>query len=265
MDIDAYLKRINYDGPRNLTIDTLRALHRGQLMTMPFENLDIHLGHPIVLDEARLFDKIVREHRGGFCYELNGLFGALLRDLGFDVTLLSARVSDGNDGFGPEFDHLVLLVHLDDDWLADVGFGASFHEPLVLTDGSEWAQGVSTYRLAHSGEHWTLLMGHDGTWEAQYVFTLQPRQFSDFSAMCDYHQSSPDSHFTRNRICTLNTPDGYITLTHDRLIVTQGGRREEHPLTSENDSAARLREHFGIVLNGEFPDNHSSEPPAHQL
>src|SRR4051812_2868960 len=110
MDVQAYLRRINYRGELAPTAATLRELHRAHLLAVPFENLDIHLGRPILLDEQALFDKIVAHRRGGFCYELNGLFALLLRDLGFEVTLLAAGVARADGGFGPEFDHLTLLV-----------------------------------------------------------------------------------------------------------------------------------------------------------
>src|SRR6266540_1131840 len=105
MDIQAYLCRIHYRGGLAPTAAILRELHRAHLLTVPFENLDIHLGRPILLDQEALFDKIVTRRRGGFCYELNGLFALLLRELGFDVTLLSAGVAHADGGFGPEFDH----------------------------------------------------------------------------------------------------------------------------------------------------------------
>src|SRR5690242_3051518 len=110
MDLQAYLQRINYRGEQKPTAAILRELHRAHLLAVPFENLDIHLGRPILLDQDALFDKIVRRSRGGFCYELNGLFALLLRGLGFDVTLLAAGVARADGGFGPEFDHLTLLV-----------------------------------------------------------------------------------------------------------------------------------------------------------
>src|SRR5215216_6410072 len=110
MDIPAYLDRINYHGAIDPTAAALRELHRAHLLAVPFENLDIHLGRPIVLEQQALFAKIVTRRRGGFCYELNGLFALLLRDLGFDVTLLAAGVARADGSFGPEFDHLTLLV-----------------------------------------------------------------------------------------------------------------------------------------------------------
>ena len=130
MDIEAYLDRIGYGGPRTPSLDTLRGLHRAHLLSVPFENLDVHARRPIILDRERLYDKIVRRRRGGFCYELNGLFAMLLGEMGFRVSLLSAGVARETGGFGPEFDHLALDVNLEGEWLADVGFGESIPGPL---------------------------------------------------------------------------------------------------------------------------------------
>lgn len=248
MNVDAYLRRIQYPGPRDATLETLRALHQAHLLTVPFENLDIHLGRPIVLDEAAFFDKIVTRRRGGYCYELNGLFAWLLRGLGFDVTLLSARVAEEGGQFGPEFDHLVLLVQLEGRWLADVGFGESFRDPLRLDDPEPQVQPFGAYRVSHEGGQWLMQERRpDGQWNADgYTFTLQPRQLSEFAAMCRWQQTAPESHFVQKRICSRATPDGRITLSDGRLIVTANGQRQERMLSSEAEYAAVLREYFGL-------------------
>src|SRR3984893_16188417 len=152
MDIRAYLKRINYKGPVAPSAETLRLLQVAHLCTVPFENLSIHSGEPIVLDDQALFEKIIRRRRGGFCYELNGLFAALLRTLGFDVTMLSARVANDEGVFGPDFDHMTLQASLADPWLVDVGFGDSFLEPLRLDEESEQVQGSRAYRIDREDE-----------------------------------------------------------------------------------------------------------------
>src|ERR1043165_6754189 len=136
--IDAYLARIAYSGPGDTTAATLRALHERHLLTVPFENLDIHLGREILTDEQRIVDKVVRRRRGGFCYELNGAFAALLRALGFDVEMLSARVPRADGTTSPEFDHMTLLVRAGGErWLAGVGFGECFLHPLRIDDRGE--------------------------------------------------------------------------------------------------------------------------------
>lgn len=232
MWIDAYLERIGYDGPRERSREVLRALHVRHLQTVPFENLDIHWKRPIVVDAQRFIDKIVRERRGGFCYELNGAFAELLRALGFDVKLLSGRVISADGTYGPPFDHMALLV--DGQWIADVGFGESSIVPLRL-DGT--AEG--NYRIA-DGQYQVL---RDGQWETDYYFDLEPRELHEFGPMCDHQQYSPDSPFTKKKVCTLATPDGRITLTADKLIVTRNGVREETPV---EDWEQALYDTFGI-------------------
>jgi N-hydroxyarylamine O-acetyltransferase len=238
--VEAYLERIGYPGPREPSLETLRALHLAHLYAVPFENLDIHGGRPIVLDRAALFDKIVTRRRGGFCYELNGLFAALLRELGFRVTLLSAEVAHETGGYSPEFDHLTLRVDLEEPWLADVGFGDSFRVPQRLDGGG------SDYRVIQEGGY-RVLQRLDAEWRPQYRFRLEPHLLEDFAERCVYHQTSPKSHFTQNRICTLATPAGRITLSGMRLIVTEGAAKSERALEGEAECAAMLRQSFGVV------------------
>ena len=253
-----YLERIHCmsevnRGTRAPSLAQLRTVHEAHLLAVPFENLSIHYGQSIILEEAALYDKIVRRRRGGFCYELNGLFAWLLRQLGFTVTLLSARVAQTDGGFSPAFDHMALWVrHLDGaDWLADVGFGDSFRQPLRLQpdveqDGADGRR----YRLRFDANDGSWLMQQCGEsgWEAQYRFTLQPHIMADFADRCHFQQTSPDSHFTQKRICSLALPDGRITLSDRRLITTQHGARLERELASEDEYRDVLAEQFGVIL-----------------
>jgi len=249
LDISAYLTRIKYSGGTDPSAGALRALHRAHLFTVPFENLDISLGRPIVVDETATRHKIVNLRRGGFCYELNSAFAALLRALNFQVTLLSARVARANGGEGPEFDHLTLRVDLDEPWLVDVGFGDSFLEPLLLKPGIEQIDPAGTFRLAAYSDRFRMERADDtGTWKPQYSFSLQSRRLEEFAGMCHYHQTSPDSSFTRQRICSLATPEGRITLSDMRLILTRQRRREEKELESEGKRISTLWNEFGIHL-----------------
>lgn len=248
MDTAAYFDRIGYEGPSAPTLATLRALHRRHMLTVPFENLDIHLGQTIVLDEDAFFDKIVRRRRGGFCYELNGLFGRLLRELGYGVQLLSGRVSNDKGHFGQEFDHLVLLVSIDGgQWIADVGFGDSFLEPLSL-DGNEQDRGGFVYFIDCTPQGLMLLRQENGVWVEKYLFSLEPHRLEEFAGMCVYHQSSPQSTFPRARLCTRATSQGRVTLAEMRLIQTTNGERTERILASEQEYEQALVEHFGIKL-----------------
>ena len=251
MDVDAYLKRINYNGPREISAETLRALQVAHLQSVPFENLSIHSGEPIVLDEHALFTKIVEQKRGGFCYELNGLFAGLLRALGFDVAMLAAGVARPNGGFGPIFDHMTLMVTLDERWLVDVGFGESFVEPLLLDSRSEQVQGTRSFRLVDEDGYVVLMLRNEGEdWQPQYRFTLQSYTFPDYEEMCRFHQTSPESHFTKNLICSRATADGRITLSGMRFITTSGPQRarDERTLSSREEYDRVLRDEFGVVM-----------------
>jgi N-hydroxyarylamine O-acetyltransferase len=251
LNIKAYLERINYHGSPAPTAETLRDLQVAHLLAVPFENLSVHAKEPIVLEDEALFTKIVGRRRGGFCYEANGLFAAFLRQLGFDVAMLSAEVANAEGDFGPDFDHMALMVSLEQRWLVDVGFGDSFLEPLRLDDCSEQLEGERAYRILKDGDHLIVAQRDKGeVWNPQYRFTLQPHEYADFSEMCRYHQTSPQSHFTRARICTRATREGRITLSEMRFIATskQGGRKER-VLSSQEEYADILREHFDIDMS----------------
>ncbi len=250
MDIQKYLDRIHYHGSLERTLGTLQALHESHLLAVPFENLDIHCGREIHLDEAALFTKIIENRRGGFCYELNGLFGALLTALGYEVSFLSAEVARKAGGFSPAFDHLALLVHLGENWLVDVGFGDSFLRPVQITSAFVLVEGERAYRCERSGDYWVLqYKAYEDAWEASYRFTLQPYKLADFIERCHFHQSSPESHFTKKRICTLAMPSGRVTLSEQKLIVTTGKERQEQFLKNQDEYLAALAEQFGILLS----------------
>jgi N-hydroxyarylamine O-acetyltransferase len=253
MNVPAYLARIGYAGPTDPSAETLRALHRAHMLAVPFENLDIFLGRPIRCDEATFLHKIIEERRGGFCYELNGAFAALLGALGFRVTFLSARVAGADGRESPEFDHLALRVDVPGlagvPWLADVGFGDSFIEPLPLQANVEQAQGGHAYRLIELEGRFHVEAANGGGWKRQYSFTLQPRELSEFADRCRYHQTSPESHFTRQRVCSRATPEGRITLSDMKLIETRGGTREERELTGQEQWRTALRDSFGVDVS----------------
>lgn len=251
MNIESYLERIGHCGATEPTREVLRGLHRAHMFSVPFENLDISLGRPILCDEDRFVHKIVSEHRGGFCYELNGAFAALLRSLGFQVTLLSARVSRADGSEGPDFDHMALLINLEEPCLADVGFGDSFVEPLRMEIGMEREQFGRSYRITQKDERFRYEANLDGTWKPQYSFSLQPRRLSEFAEMCHYHQTSPESHFTRNSVCSLATPQGRITLTGEKLVETRNGQRQERPVSAKEHFRI-LRDQFGVTLPSEI-------------
>ncbi|MEU9119527.1 arylamine N-acetyltransferase [Streptomyces sp. NPDC048506] len=245
---DAYLDRIGAARPASPDADALRALHLSHLRAVPFENLSLHLGEEIVLAAQPLLDKIVGARRGGFCYELNGAFAALLRALGYEVELLSARVF-GPDGLGIPYDHLALRVHTPSGpWLADVGFGRNSHAPLRWDSRAEQTDPAGVFRIEETDEG-DLDVLRDGV--RQYRLEQRPRTFAEFEVGCWWHQTSPKSHFTQSLVCSRLTESGRVTLS-GRTLVTTGadGARVERQVGAD-EVLAVYREHFGIVLDRE--------------
>ncbi|MEU4623705.1 arylamine N-acetyltransferase [Actinoplanes sp. NPDC023801] len=247
MDANAYLDRIGAPrtGPANAA--RLRELHHAHLTTVPFENLDIHLGNRVSLTAEDLFDKIVRRARGGFCYELNGLFALLLEELGWTVTRLAARVH-GGEHLGPPYDHLVLLVTGSDGtgpWLADVGFGDHAVHPLDFTSRAVQDDPAGRFQLVDTPEGDVDVL-RDG--KPQYRLETRARDLDDFTATCWYQQTNPRSHFTRKTVCTILTGAGRVTVSDRTLIVTAGGGRTETTLDTDEELFAAYRDHFGVQL-----------------
>jgi N-hydroxyarylamine O-acetyltransferase len=249
METAALLSRIDYRGALTRDEEVLRSLHRAFLTAVPFENLDIHLGRRIVLDETAFLDKIATRRRGGFCYELNGLFAALLRKLGFTVTMLAARVISAPGEPGREFAHLLLRVDLQQPWLADVGFGEWFVEPIRFEPGREQEIDGEQYGVIAVQDRFVIeRRPADGDWMPRQSFSLIPRVLGDFAAMCDDFQVNPESFFRQRRLCTRKTHEGRITLSDDRLIETRAGDRRESILKDGSTYGDALRTHFGIEL-----------------
>jgi N-hydroxyarylamine O-acetyltransferase len=243
-----YLRRIEAAPPAKLDAAALARLHHAHLLSVPFENLSIHLGEPISLAEDDLVDKIITRRRGGFCYELNGAFALLLRALGATVGHLAARVySDGQ--LSPPFDHLALAVRLPDGsgpWLADVGFGDHSVYPLSLADRTAQRDPGGEFLLADA-EDGDVDVYRDG--RPQYRLEMRERSLPDFVPTCWWQQTSPRSHFTQSTICSRLTRNGRISLSGHRLIITTGASRTERDLADEDEVLAAYREHFGISLS----------------
>ena len=238
MNVDAYLERIGADRTTGL-----RDLHRLHQEAIPFENLSIHLGERVSLDPDDLADKIVRRRRGGFCYELNGAFALVLAGLGHEVTRLACRVN-GGDHLGPPFDHLTLLV--DDVWLVDVGFGSHSTYPLRfdLRTPQPDPGGVFTIVPTADGDVDVVKNGR-----LEYRVELKKRDLADFVPTCWWQQTSPDSHFTENTICTRLDNGARLTISGRNFIQTKADLRTEKALSSDQELLAAYRDHFGITLD----------------
>ncbi|MFE0811439.1 arylamine N-acetyltransferase [Streptomyces sp. NPDC058794] len=262
--VDAYLRRLGAGAPARPTLDALRELHLRHLRTVPFENLSVHLGEEIVLEEARLLEKVVGARRGGFCYELNGLFGTLLSALGYEVTLLAARVYGDGGVLGIPYDHLALLVRTADagDWLADVGFGAHSHGPLEFGQRGEQGDPGGTFRIVAAGPDAAGVRGgHDAARAADldvlcdgkpvYRLESRPRVLGDFVAGAWWHSTSPRSHFLQSPVCSRLTEDGgRVTLSGRRLTTTAaGGGREVREVATDEEVLGVYRDLFGVRLD----------------
>jgi N-hydroxyarylamine O-acetyltransferase len=249
VDAAAYLDRIGASEPAAPTLDALAELVLAQLYSVPFENLDIADGRPLSVEPRAIYDKIVTRRRGGFCYELNGLFAWLLRELGYDVTLLAAEVPEPRDG-GPRHPraHLVLLVDLDGPWLVDVGWGEACRRPFGLRAGNEHTDPhLGTYRLDEHDGRWQVREWQDGgKARVAYRFDLTPRELGDFAGACRW-QETESPFFTRHRFCSLAAPGGRTTLMDGRLIVSAAGERTMRAVDAA-DVTRLLAELFGVVL-----------------
>ncbi|NMP17896.1 arylamine N-acetyltransferase [Thalassotalea sp. Y01] len=243
-----YLARINVDMPQPLSLSSLQTLMQAHLYHVPFENLDIPLGKTLSLEYNDLFSKIIENKRGGFCYEVNYLFSQLLKSFGYQINLLAANVWS-NGRYGPDFDHLLIRVKLpEDDAIVDVGFGDSFRVPVPLS-GEQINDGFHHYQLQQSGQEYVLVKTTgQGEQSQQYKFTLRSWTIADFSDMCRYQQTSSESQFSRNSICTIADKTGRKTISNGQLIITEHNRKTRIEYRDIDTYKQALLQHFGIEL-----------------
>jgi N-hydroxyarylamine O-acetyltransferase len=221
----AYLDRVRYTAPARPDLAALIGLHRAHLLNIPYENLDIHRGCPLTIDLDAIYRKIVTERRGGWCFEMNGLFAWALREIGFEVTLLASSVGRASADEPWSGDHLILRVDLDRPYLADVGFGNGLFEPIPLAEG-RYRQRFSEYGLRRAGDRWWFTNQQYGG--PGFDFTLEPYQLSDFAPQSRFLQTSPESGFVRTTVCHRFTPDGIVTLRGAVLRrVTAAGQHDD--------------------------------------
>ena len=247
--LDAYLDRIGYSAPVRVDRQTLFGLHRAHLLAIPYENLDIHLGRALTLDVDAIFDKIVTRRRGGWCYEMNGLFAWALREIGFDVSLLAGTVGRRASGPTAEGNHLLMSVRLDQPYLADVGFGNGFLDPLPLAAG-RYVQTdfLKPFELRQADGRWELV--GDGVGGGGFDFTLEPAVMTRFAAQCHHLQTSPESGFVRVAVCHRFRPDGIYSLRGAVLQQTNALGTASTTL----DHAARYRQALEDLFGLHLPE-----------
>ncbi|MFD8689817.1 arylamine N-acetyltransferase [Streptomyces sp. NPDC059651] len=262
LDLDAYLARIGWSGERRPTAAVLRSVHRAHALGIPFENVDPVLGTVPSLDLPALEAKLVRGGRGGYCYEHNSLLAAALRALGFEVTLLAARVQLGAaPGDVRPRTHMLMLVRVEgepDPYLADVGFGAigSLLEPIALVADAELHDAPRRHRLVHPPhdgplELWQLqARAGDGEWQAQYAFTVEPFEAPDFEVINWHIATNPRSPFAHRLYVQRTTEDAHLALAGRALTVTpaDGGAREERTLADRAEVERVLAGLFAVRL-----------------
>lgn len=250
-NIEAYLKRINYSSELEPAMDCLKELHRCHAMNIPFEVLDVHFNQTISLDIQSIFNKVVLSNRGGYCYELNHLFYSLLVQVGFQASMISSRIYNG-DELGPEFDHMSIIVQLEGIWLVDVGYGDLFIEPLRLVEGVVQKGHFKDYKIESTNQGNYLLsetIKGQADFVKRYSFDLKPRKINEFYDQNMDKQTSSDSYFVKNMICTLPTEDGRKTIFNDNYKVRTGDRVNNRPIKDKEELSKILLDEFNIVIN----------------
>ncbi|MDP3737402.1 MAG: arylamine N-acetyltransferase [Hyphomonadaceae bacterium] len=244
MDVAAYLDRIGFAGTARPDFDTLTALHRAHLKAIPFENIDVQLKRPLGVGIEEAYDKIVRRRRGGWCFEMNGLMGWALRELGFDVTRLTASVMR-ESGDGPAGNHLCLNVWLAEPWLVDVGFGGSLHTPLQLRrmERTDAPFRVALDETANGGWRYTEQAHGD---PFSFDFRDQPADEPLMARTCQQLQTDPASPFVRNLVVQQRSSDTHFTLRGRVFEITTPARRDKRLVNSADELVAVLRERFAL-------------------
>ena len=250
MNIEKYLNRIDIKAPPSVSKSFLFQLHENHLLNVPFENLDVHYQVPIRLDIRNFYEKIVEKGRGGFCYELNGLFRHLLKKIGFKTKIISCRVYEGEDRYTPDFDHMAIIVTIDaESYLVDVGFGDFILKPLPITYDCkiEDPNGTFVFNKHSQMDYIQLSRLRNGEPIPEYIFKTNSRNLSQFSKMCDFHQYSPESHMAKKKMISKATNEGRITLTESDFIITKKGLKSKKN-SSNKDFEHLVKKYFRIDL-----------------
>jgi N-hydroxyarylamine O-acetyltransferase len=253
LDVDTYLGRLGITGPLAPTAETLRLLHRAHVLTIPFENLDVVLGRGVDLDVGAMQAKLLENRRGGYCYEHNMLFAALLERLGYRVTRLYARPDLEYPKPLPRT-HLTLRVELDDGtaYLADVGFGDSGPlEPVPFADGAVSEQDGWTYRLAHDGDRaqpWCLHLRRGDEWFPIYRFTVEAHHRIDCVVANHFISTHRRSPFVGRVFVERIAEHWRLNLDNRKLTLRRADGGREVSRVEDDQFADVLADRFGVVL-----------------
>jgi N-hydroxyarylamine O-acetyltransferase len=250
LDMDRYLARIGYQGALDATLPTLERLHQAHVGRVPFENLDVQMGLPIRLDLASLQSKIVEQARGGYCFEQNALFAAVLRQLGFSVTTLAARVRHQATAPTPRT-HMLLRVEVDEGtFIADVGFGGDGPmAPLRFVPDQEQAQLLDTFRFGREGALHRLDVKRDGAFLPLYAFTFEEHFSVDYELANYFTSTHPASRFVQNLVVARPGDGCRYSLYNRDFGVRRGDIVERRTLESDDELFAVLERHFGLSID----------------
>lgn len=255
IDLDRYFARIGYDGPREATLDVLRALHFSHATTIPFENLDVLAGRPIRLDLAALQKKLIDDRRGGYCFEVNGLFLAVLRQIGFHVTPFIGRVRWMQpEEIATGRTHMLMRVDLPDGpYIADIGFGGlTMTGPIRFVCDLEQVTPHEPRRLLARGDGFELQGKLGDIWTSIYHFTEEAQSPADYELSSWYTSTHPDSIFVQYLIVARPYADRRVTLFNTNLTIRGlNGEIESRKLETVADIAEALLTQFGLPLSAE--------------
>jgi N-hydroxyarylamine O-acetyltransferase len=253
MDLSAYFRRVDYTGDAKPTAETLVALHRGHTYNIPFENLDVYAGKTISLAPDALFDKLVTRRRGGYCFEMNGLFTLALRELGFQPRQILARTAFG--GFYSALLHEVIVVSARGRaYLCDVGYGnEGISEPVPMPSGVDAdTRDGSDHRVTEDRERGYILWRREnGELVPMYAFMNCEYAPDDFEVANHYTSTHPNSFFKQQRFVTKPTPNGRITLTEQHLKITDKTGVTEHKVTSAGEFSQLLKKYFSCIAGAD--------------
>lgn len=250
MNIEKFFKRIGFTRTPKVDYYTLAELQTKFLLSVPFENLDMHYGDGVAFGIEAAYDKIVERNRGGYCYECNSLMYAMLCELGFRVDLYSGRMTIDGPMDGPEFGHMFLKVTIDRDYLVDVGNGQSFRTPLYEDGSNEaWIPEGFTFRVGpHIDGRTVYSRSKDTRWNSRFNYDPIARDINQFLCGREYHHTSPDSPFPKGPLATLATPHGRIFVTPKHFVELRHGEKQEIPLANESEFLECLKTKFNLVL-----------------
>lgn len=248
MNIEPYLKRIKFLSTPKCDLATLIVLQNLHLKSIPFENLDIHYNNPIILNTNKIYEKVIIKKRGGFCYELNSLFYFLLKEIGFEVKLISTEVYQKNGTYSVDFDHMAIIANIDNQsFLVDVGFGKFSYSPLKIETNKQIKDEFGDFIFYTDGEYVIVSEIENDNILHQYRFRHQEKKLSDFENRCDFHQTNHNSHFKKNLVVSIITETGRNTLSKNQFKTTSN-RKVTTTKFAEVEFEKMLDKYFKIKI-----------------